>query len=110
MVQDVLADDAIVRKLDPHVIVLSLALDELDPAYGTPGWRADVARSELENLFSLVDTNTRHHRRQHLHSAHPFRARDRIVRGWVRYRSQVNALNTFIANLPGNAPRFCLVD
>ena len=58
MVQDVLADHAIVKKLDPHVIVLSLALDELDLTYGTPGWRGDAARGELENLLSLLETNT----------------------------------------------------
>lgn len=59
MVQDVLADHAIVKKLDPHVIVLSLALDELDLTYGTPGWRGDAARGELENLLSLLESNTR---------------------------------------------------
>src|SRR5262245_4727556 len=45
MIQDVLADDGLVKKTGPDIIVVSLALDELDPAYGTPGWRGTEAQT-----------------------------------------------------------------
>jgi len=112
MVQDILADNAIAKKLDPHLIVLSLALEELDPAYGTPGWRADAARSELENLFSLLETNT---------------GATVVVNTFIPpiypelgiglspddsdIASQVALLNGFITSfVRERAPRFCLAD
>lgn len=112
MVQDILAEDAIAKRLNPHLIVLSLALEELDPAYGTHGWRADGARTELENLFLLLEKST---------------AATIVVNTFVPpmypelgiglspdgsdIASQVALLNGVVTGfVRERAPRFCLVD
>jgi len=51
MMQDVLAEDGLLRRKDADLVVLSLALDELDPAFGTPGWRMEGSRPSSKTFL-----------------------------------------------------------
>ena len=59
MIQDVVAEDSLVARTDPDLVVIALTLEELDPAYGAPGWRSDSIRLELERLFETIAERTR---------------------------------------------------
>jgi FkbH-like protein len=110
--QDVLAADSLVARTDPDVIVLSLMLEELDPMYGTPGWRCDSARGQLEGLFDVLISNTRATIAVNtfLSPLYPelglALAPDRSDMS-----AQVTGLNEFVVEyVRGKAPRFCLTD
>lgn len=112
MVQDVLADDGLLKLSDTDLVVLSLTLEELDSAYGTPGWRADGIKEELNNLFELLRTRTRatiavNNFFPPLYSELGLvLAADSSDLG-----SQVAELNRFVAEfVRAHAPRFCLTD
>ncbi len=51
---EVLASDGAVALAQPELIVLALALDELDPDYGQPGWTCDRALAQLHGLLDLL--------------------------------------------------------
>jgi len=112
MMQDVLAEDGPVRTAEPDLVVLSLTLAELDPGYGTPGWRADAALAELKNLFELLETRTRATIVLNTFIS-PLYPEFGIVPALDRsdVTSQVAALNRFIEDfVRDRAPRFCLTD
>ncbi len=96
---------------DADLVILSLALEELDAAYGSPGWRADEVRGLLEELFSTLKASTGATIALNtfllpLHEAHlhlPEDGSDAL--------SQVAELNRFIAEWArGNGPQFRLLD
>ena len=58
-VSDVLAADGAVARLQPQLIVLALALEELDPRYGNPGWQCEPAQAEVTSLLALLLAKTR---------------------------------------------------
>jgi len=110
--QDVLAADSLVARADPDVIVLSLMLEELDPAYGTPGWRCDSVRSQLKSFFDILASNTRATIAVNtfLSPLYPefglALAPDRSDTS-----AQVTCLNELIVEyVRAKAPRFCLTD
>jgi FkbH-like protein len=112
MVQDVLADDGLLRRSEMDVVVLALMLDELDPAYGTPGWEAEGVKAELKNLFDLLATRTRS-----TVAVNTFLSPLYSELGLVLapdgsdLMSQVAELNRFITSfVRDHAPRFCLAD
>jgi FkbH-like protein len=112
MVQDVLAEDGLVQRTDPELIVLSLALEELDPAYGTVGWRAHAVQAELESLFEVLATQTRATIVVNTFIAPLYPelgiALDPDVSDAT---SQVALLNRFIVDfVRRRTPRFCVVD
>jgi FkbH-like protein len=110
--QDVLATDGLVSRTEPELIVLSLMLEELDPAYGSPGWRSDSVRDELEGMFEMLASKARATIAVNtflvpllpeLGLALPLDRSDTTA--------QVTALNQFIAQyVRERAPRFCLMD
>ena len=112
MMQDVLAEDGLLQRKDADLVVLSLALDELDPAHGTPGWRAEGAQAAVKDLFELLESRTRATivvntfippLYPELGIALPPDRSD--------VASQVADLNRFIVDFVRNrAPRFCLTD
>lgn len=59
MMQDVLADDGLLSTFDPDVVVLALALEELDPSYGAPGWRSETAQTTVLQLLDLLAKKSR---------------------------------------------------
>src|SRR6185295_8837749 len=100
------------RTAEPDLVVLSLTLAELDPSYGTPGWRADAALAELKNLFELLETRTRATIVLNTFIS-PLYPEFGIVPALDRsdVTSQVAALNRFIEDfVRDRAPRFCLTD
>jgi FkbH-like protein len=112
MVQDVL-DLADGRSAPaPDLIVLALALDELDPGYGLPGWTSELACSELSKLLDLLTTRTRA-----LIAIHTFvsplwsESGLSCDTGGRNLSSQVDAANRFVIDRVRTAPsRFVLVD
>jgi FkbH-like protein len=112
MMQDALADDGPFGRGDPDLVVLSLTLDEMDPAYGTPGWRADAAQAELKTLFELLGRRTRATIVVNTFIP-PLYPEIGIVLSPNRsdVTSQVIALNRFVEDfVRERAPRFCLTD
>jgi FkbH-like protein len=112
MMQDALADDGPFRKGDPDLVVLSLTLDDLDPAYGTPGWRAEAAQSELKNLFELLERRTRATIVVNTFIS-PLYPESGLVPApdCSDATSQISALNRFVQDfVRERAPRFCLAD
>jgi len=112
MMQDVLADDGLLKRGDSDLVVLSLMLEELDPAYGTPGWRADGVKGELNNLFELLQTRTRATIavNNFLPPLHPELGLI-LAPDASDLSSQVAELNRFVGDfVRQHAPRFCLTD
>lgn len=96
----------------PNVLVLCLMLEELDPAYGMPGWTGARARSELAELLDAVAAsnaptiviNT---------FVPPFRSETGFQppKTTPNMEDEVAALNQFVRQyVRGNSPRFCLTD
>jgi FkbH-like protein len=111
-VSDVLAADGVVARLQPQVVVLALALDELDPQYGLPGWRADTALNEVLSLLDLLLAKT-----QATVVVHNFLPPLWNEQGLVQdaqghdMASQVAALNQqLVATVRQHAPRLVLAD
>lgn len=112
MMQDVLAADGLLAREEADLIVLSLSLDEIDPAYGTPGWRADGVLAELKNLFELLETRTRATIAVNTFLV-PLHSELGVALAPDRsdIASQVCDLNRFITDfVRDRAPRFCLTD
>ncbi len=112
MAQDVLASDGPVARMDPDIIVLALALDDLDANHGVPGWRCDDARAEVDALLGLLLAKTRA-----VIAVHNFLPPLLPDGGLVLDRqghdltTQVQALNLHIATtVRQRAPRLVLVD
>jgi FkbH-like protein len=112
MVQDALAEDGLVQTAQADVIVLSLVLEELDPFYGTPGWRWETAQIALKDLFGLLESRTRA-----TIAVNTFLPPLYPELGLVLPKdrsdaaSQVADLNRFVADfVRSHAPRFCLTD
>src|SRR5262249_15459678 len=112
MVQDVLAEDGLLQREQADLIILSLMLEELDPAYGTPGWRWETAQAALKDLFGLLESRTRA-----IIAVNAFLPPLYPELGLVLPQdrsdvaSQVADLNRFVADyVRGRAPRFCLTD
>ena len=112
MAQDVLAPDGPLARSQPDLIVLALALDELDPDYGSPGWTHDAARSELAKLFELLAGKTTATIAVHNFIAPLWPEQGLVVDlGERDLASQVAELNRFVAHTVRNhAPRFVLID
>lgn len=112
LAQDVLDPDGPVARLDPDLIVLALALDELDPDYGSPGWRADSSRAELTSLLGLLSEKTRATIAVHtfLPPLWPEQGLVTDANG-LDLASQVAELNrSIVETVRQQAPRFVLVD
>ncbi len=110
--QDVLAADGPLAIHDPGLIVLALALDDLDPDFGKPGWRSDGARAELDALFELLLAST-----QATIALHNFIPPLWPEQGLVLdvhghdLATQVAELNRFVAStVREHAPRVVLMD
>ena len=110
--QDVLAPDGLVAGSSPDLIVLALALEELDPNYGSPGWTNNVARVELTNLFELLSGKTRATIAVHNFIAPLWPERGLVIDPQGHdLAAQVADLNRFVIELVrANAPRFLLID
>src|SRR5215469_13003791 len=56
MAQDVLRNGTTLKRAigEARIVVLALALEELDTQYGSPGWRCGPARHLLAELFHLL--------------------------------------------------------
>src|SRR5258706_10081836 len=112
MMQDVLADDGLLQRKENDLVVLSLMLEELDPAYATPGWRAEAILPELKNLLELLETRTRATIvvNTFLSPLYPELGLVLAPDG-SDVASQVAELNHFIIDfVRQHAPRFCLTD
>jgi FkbH-like protein len=110
--QDVLGADALVARTEPDLIVLSLMLEEMDPAYGTTGWRSDSVREELEGMFDMLAARTRATIAVNTFFPPLF---PELGLALSPDRSdtttQVSSLNQFIVEyVRQRAPRFCLMD
>jgi FkbH-like protein len=112
MAQDVLASEGAVTRSDPELIVLALSLDELDPTYGQPGWKYEVARAQLESLFALLSARTRATIAVHNFIAPMWPERGLATEPQNKdLSSQVALLNAYIVEqVCANAPRFLLMD
>jgi FkbH-like protein len=110
--QDVLGDDALITRIDPDVIVLSLVLEELESDYGTPGWRCDSVRKYLADIFDMLATRTRATIvvNTFLLPLYPELGFALAADG-SDMAAQVTSLNEFIfKHVRENTPRFCLMD
>ena len=110
--QDVLGADSLAARTDADLIVVSLMLDELDPAYGSPGWRCDAVLHQLEGMFDTVAAGTRGTIAVNtfLGPLYPERGLA-IAQDESDLAAQVARLNQFIVGyVRERAPRFCLMD
>ncbi|MEE8302302.1 MAG: HAD-IIIC family phosphatase [Candidatus Tectomicrobia bacterium] len=57
--QELLAEDAPLRKHAPDFIVFALMLDTLDPSFGNAHWTAEKAIEQLEGMLDLAMAKTR---------------------------------------------------
>ena len=110
--QDVLGADALVARTEPDLIVLSLMLEELDSAYGSPAWRCDKVQQELEGMFDTLAANTRATVAVNtlVGPLYPERGLA-LAHDQSDIAAQVTKLNQFIIQyVRERAPRFCLMD
>lgn len=110
--QDVLGEDSLLQREKPHLIVLTLMLELLDPSYVIPGWCADKALTIVretvkiikESTDSLVVLNTFC---PPLYPNHGLAAGT----GVVDICLEVNRLNTCMRDVvANNSERFVLID
>jgi len=112
MRQDIAALANIPSQDLPDLLVLGLTLEEMDPAYGLPGWTAARAHGELEDLWaalsaspvSTIVLNT---------FIPPFWPENGVgaALGGVNTESEVALLNQSIRkHVAQHRPRFCLSD
>jgi FkbH-like protein len=109
-VQDVMGQGSLVARTDPDVIIVCLALEDLDPDFGMPRWQCNRVREELESVFEVLATRTRativvNTFVEPLYPDLGFQcAPDRSDS-----RTQVSSLNQFILEyVRAHAPRFCV--
>ena len=109
--QDLLNADSALRKEEVDLLVSSLTIEEIDPAYGLPSWTADRARNELHDLlvdledsdFPIIALNT---------FLLPFYSESGLENGDVPDAAhEIAGLNRFLSDwVRDHSPRFCLVD
>lgn len=109
---DVLGVHGLAARSEPDLIVLSLMLEELDPAYGTPGWRSDSVRDELDGMFDMLASKTHATIAVNTFFAPMYPELGLAVSpDRSDTPAQVSSLNQFIVQyVRERAPRFCLMD
>jgi len=96
----------------PQIVLAALTLQEIDPEYGKPGWKAEVARRECEALFDALRSATRANIlvNTFLPPLHPDQELW-LARDGSDVRSQVAELNRFVVEyVRRHAPQFALAD
>jgi FkbH-like protein len=110
--QDLLQTDSPLRQNPVDLLVCSLMLEELDPAFGLPQWSAERVQGELHTLFRVMED-----------SEIPVIALNTFLLPYYSETgiattkdipdttNEVQILNSFVHSwVQDHSPRFCLID
>lgn len=110
--QEIGSPASAVSRAKPAIMVLALALEHLDPAFGLPGWTAGKVQRDLEELFDFVARHC-----SAIVAVNTFVPPMHPESGLVVSRDgsdaicQVQRLNTFVRSyVAERASQFCLMD